>query len=198
MRGGRMTKAMAGAVAGVLLAVAPSARGASGEVRSVGTYSFPLSGLSIDVGVRPRVLLWCQGISLLGVVLPDDANVECGSASQKRQLPRAFGLRDGRCEADGRTISFGFLVSRKAWLYGTTGKGPEERSALLLHRFEGSMQEGRLKGALVQVDVSHPGYAFQKKIVESEQLTSEQLSFPDEAAWQAGIAQSYCVSPAER
>ena len=178
--------------------VAPPANGAGAEVRPVGAFSLPLAGLSVDVGARPRVLMWCQGLSLLGVVLPDDGKVVCGSGSQKRQLPRAFGVRDGRCEADGRTISFGFLVSRKMWLFGAGGKGPEERSALLLHRFEGSVQEGRLNGSLVQVDVAHPGYAFLKRAVESELLPNEQLGFPDEAAWQVGIAQNYCVSVPER
>jgi len=185
-------------MAGVLLAVAPPAKGAGGEVRPLGAFSLPLAGLSIEVGAKPRVLLWCQGLSLLGVVLPDDAKVECGSSSPRRQLARAFVARDGRCEADGRTISFGFLVSRKMWLFGAGGKGPEERSALLLHRFEGSVQEGRLNGSLVQVDVAHPGYAFQKRAVASEPLPNEQAGFPDEAAWQVGINQNYCVSLAER
>src|SRR5262245_30503540 len=72
MRKRRMGKPIAAWMAGVLLAIALPANGAGAEVRPLGAFSLPLAGLSIDVGTKPRVLLWCQGPGLLGVVLPDD------------------------------------------------------------------------------------------------------------------------------
>jgi len=171
----------------------PVSWSAAADVKPIGAFPFALSGLSVDVGSEPRVLLWCQGPTLLGVVVPDDGKVECG-ASQKRVLPRAFLLRDGRCEADGSGVSFGFVVTRQAWLFGSDRHAPKARVALLLHRFEGSLKEGRLTGSLVQVDVSHPGDAFRKKGVDGALLPSAQPSFADEAAWRTGVAQMFCVA----
>jgi len=178
----------------IVWGVVPASWSAAGDVKPIGAFPFALAGLSVDVGATPRVLLWCQGPTLLGVVLPDDGKAECGT-SPKRVLPRAFLLRDGRCEADGSGVSFGFVVPRRAWLFDSGGRAPQARVALLLHRFEGSVREGRLAGSLVQVDVSHPGYAFRKKSVEAGLLPSEQSSFADEAAWRTGMAQTFCVAP---
>jgi len=163
-------------------------------VKALGAYPLPLPGLSANTGATPRVLLWCQGVNLMGVVVPDEKASGCGTASQKRVRPGAFLLRDGRCEADGGTVSFGFLVSRKAWVYESGGRVPEARTVWLLHRFEGSLRAGELKGALVQVDINHPGHPFQKTSAEVAALPSEQPSFTDEAAWRSGIAQTYCLA----
>jgi hypothetical protein len=182
---------------GAAAVVASVSTALAADVKPVGAFQFPLSGLSVDVGQKPHVVLWCQGLALLGVVVPDDGKADCSTPTQKRVLPRAFLLRDGRCEADGSSISFGFLVPRKAWLFESGGRIPEERVALLLHRFEGSVRESQLTGSLVQVDVSHPGYAFQKRTVEAGLLPSEQPSYADEGAWRTGVTQSYCVAAAE-
>ncbi len=184
------------AIASVTVAGIASAVEAA-EVKARGVFHFPMAGLSVDVGPNPRVLLWCQGTTLLGVVVLDDGRAQCGAAVQKRELPRALVLRDGRCEADGRGVSFGFLVARKSWLFDSGGRLPEERSVLLLHRFEGSIVGSRLSGSLVQVDVSHPGYAFQKKRLEAEGLPSEQPPYSDEAAWHEGVSQIFCLASTE-
>jgi hypothetical protein len=133
----------------------------------------------------------------MGVVVPDDKLNACGSGAQKRSAARALLVRDGRWEADGSLLSFGFLVSRKAWVFVETGRAPEGRTVWLLNRFEGSLKGGQLKGAIVQVDVNHPGYPFQKKSVESENLQTEQASFSDEADWRAGMSRTYCLSAGE-
>jgi hypothetical protein len=163
-------------------------------VKPVGVYPFLLPGLVGSPDATPKALLWCQGGNLMGVVVPDEKTAECGSTPQKRPAPSAFLLRDGRCEPDGSTISFGFLVSRKAWVYESAGRTPEERTVWLLHRFEGSLKAGQLKGVLVQVDVNHPGYPFQRKSVEVEGLAAEQASFADDAAWHSGLAQTFCLA----
>ncbi len=67
----------------------------------------------------------------------------------------------------------------------------------LLNRFEGLLKAGQLKGALVQVDVNHPGYAFQRKVVEADALQGEQASFNDEASWRGSMSQTYCLSTSE-
>ena len=183
---------------GAAVAVATVSTTLAADVKPVGAFQFPLSGLSVDVGEKPHVLLWCQGLTLLGVVVPDDRTADCGTPPQRRVLPRAFLLRDGRCEADGSSISFGFIVSRRAWLFESGGRVPEERVALLLHRFEGSARGSQLTGSLVQVDVSHPGYAFQKRNVDAGLLPAEQPTYADEAAWRAAVAQTYCLASGER
>jgi hypothetical protein len=142
-------------------------------------------------------LLWCQGSKLVGVVVPDEKLNDCGSGSQKRSAARALLVRDGRCEGDGTSVSFGFLVSRKAWVFLEAGRAPEERTVWLLNRFEGSLKAGQLKGAMVQVDVNHPGFPFQRKSVEAEALQMEQASFSDEAAWRGSMSQTYCLSASE-
>jgi hypothetical protein len=170
-----------------------SVSGASGaDVKPAGTYPFLLPGLSASPQAKPKALLWCQGVNLMGVVVPDERSRDCGTASQKR--PTALLLRDGRCDPERGAVSFGFLVARKAWVFEGGGGVPAERIAWVLHRFEGSLKEGQLRGVLVQVDISHPGYAFEKKDVDVEALPAEQASFADEAAWRSGIAQTFCLA----
>jgi hypothetical protein len=170
-----------------------SARGGAGaDVKPAGAYPFVLPGLSAGPDARPKALLWCQGANLMGVVVPDERSHDCGTASQKR--PTALLLRDGRCELNSGAVSFGFLVARKAWVFEGGGRVPAEQTGWLLHRFEGSLKEGQLRGVLVQVDISHPGYAFEKKNVDVEALPAEQVSFADEAAWRSGIAQTFCLA----
>lgn len=178
---------LAGCIAAVSAASEPA-------VKPVGTYPFVLPGFSVSPDAKPKALLWCRGVSLMGVVVPDEKSSDCGTASQKRSAPRAFLLRDGRCETDGSTVSFGFLVPRKAWVFKAAGGAPGEQTVWLLHRFEGSLKAGRLRGVLVQVDVNHPGYQFQKKSVEVEALPAEQASFTNDTAWSDGIAQTFCLA----
>jgi hypothetical protein len=67
----------------------------------------------------------------------------------------------------------------------------------LLLRFEGSVKAGQLTGALVQVDVNHPGLPFQRTSVEAEALPREQqASFTDETTC-SGIAQTFCLAAGE-
>lgn len=162
-------------------------------VRAVGVYPITLPGLS-GPEASPKALLWCRGTDLVGVVVPDDKGNGC--SSPKRSAPGAMLLRDGRCDAGG-VVSFGFLVGRKAWVYGGTGRTPVERTVWLLHRFEGSVVAGQLKGVLVQVDVNHPGYAFQPTTVETGSLPEQQASFPDETTWRGGIDQAFCLAAGE-
>jgi hypothetical protein len=164
-------------------------------VKPVGAFPFVLPGQSATPGSPPRAHLWCQGVNLLGVVVTDEKANSCDRTAPKR--PTALLLRDGRCEPDGSALSFGFLVSRKAWVYESTGKEPDERTVWLLHRFEGSLKAGQLKGTLVQVDVNHPGYAFQKSPIEVDALTGPQSSFADESAWRSSIGQTYCLAAGE-
>jgi hypothetical protein len=178
---------IAGCLASVSAASEPS-------VKPVGVYPFLLPGFSVGPDAKSKALLWCQGLNLMGVVVPDEKSNNCGTASQKRFAPRAFLLRDGRCEPDGSILSFGFLVSRKAWVFEAAGGVPEVRTVWLLHRFEGSLKAGQLKGVLVQVDVNHPGYSFQRKSVEVEALPAEQTSFTGETAWRGGIEQTFCLA----
>jgi hypothetical protein len=166
-------------------------------ISPVGVFPFLVPGLSAGPSAKPEALLWCQGSKLLGVVVPDDKLKDCGSGSQKRSAPRALLVRDGRCDAEGSAVSFGFLVSRKAWVFVEGGRSPEERTVWLLNRFEGVLKARQLRGALVQVDVNHPGYAFQRKVVEAEALHEEQASFSDETAWRGTMLQTYCLSTSE-
>ena len=166
-------------------------------VKPAGVYVFSLPGLSPSPEAKAKALLWCQGGNLVGVVVPDAQSKECGVASHRRSVPSALLLRDGRCESDGSTVSFGLLASRKAWVYERSGRVPVERKVWLLHRFEGSLKDGQLRGVLVHVDVNHPGYAFEKKSIEADSLSEEQGAFPDETAWRNGIAQAFCLEAGE-
>lgn len=179
-----------GGVASLVTAAEPGVRGA-------GAFPFLVPGLSAGPSAKPVALLWCQAGKLLGVIVPDDKLNDCGSGSQKRSAPRALLVRDGRCEADGTSVSFGFLVPRKAWVFAEGGRAPGERTVWLLNRFEGSLKATQLKGAMVQVDVNHPGYPFQRKSVETEALQMEQASFSDESAWRGSMSQTYCLSASE-
>jgi hypothetical protein len=68
----------------------------------------------------------------------------------------------------------------------------------LVLRFDGSLKAGQLTGALVQVDVNHPGLPFQKTSVEAEALPREQqASFTDETTWRSGIEQTFCLAAGE-
>jgi hypothetical protein len=129
----------------------------------------------------------------MGIVVPSDKPESCDGTQKK---PGAVLLRDGRCEADGTTVSFGFLLSRKAWVYEASGREPEERTLWLVHRFEGSLATDQLKGDLVQVDVNHPGFPFQKSKVDGASLGG-QSSFPDLASWRSSVSQSYCLATGE-
>jgi hypothetical protein len=181
----------------VLLGLAGSVGSASAATDStakpVGVYPLSLQGFSVSGGPQPKAHLWCQGVNLLGFVVPDEKSTECGTAAHKGSAPRALPLRDGRCEGDGSAVSFGFLESRKAWVFDAAGRKRVDRIVWLLYRFEGSLTAGRLKGALVQVDVNHPGSPFQSRNVDAQTLPDEQASFADEAAWRSGVAQAVCL-----
>jgi hypothetical protein len=182
---------------GMCCGLASSLSAAEPGVRPVGVFPFLVPGLSAGPSARPVALLWCQGSRLVGVVVPDEKLNDCGSGSAKRSAARALLVRDGRCEADGGSVAFGFLVSRKAWVFVEAGRAPEGRTVWQVNRFEGSLKSGQLKGALVQVDVNHPGYPFQRKGVEAEAVPTEQLSFADESAWRGSMSQTYCLSTSE-
>lgn len=167
------------------------------SVKPVGIYPLGFPGLPAKPDGKPRAMLWCQGSNLIGVVVTNDKSKDCGSASQRQSVPSALLLRDGRCDSDGGTVSFGFLLPRKAWTYEAAGRAPVERTVWLLHRFEGSLKAGQLKGVLVQVDVNHPGYQFQKTSVEAQALSEEQGVFTGESAWRGAIAQAFCLATAE-
>jgi hypothetical protein len=170
------------------------------SVKPLGVFPFVLPGLAASRDAQPKAFLWCQGATLLGVVVPETKNVDCNVAGQKRAAPRALLLRDGRCETGGTAVSFGLLVSRKAWVFDSAARTPtpQERTAWLLLRFEGSVKTGELTGAVVQVDVSHPGLPFQRTSVEAAALASEsQASFADETTWRNGIAQTSCLAAGE-
>jgi hypothetical protein len=169
---------------------------AESSVKPMGVYALSLPGFS-SPDAKPKAQLWCQGNTLLGFVVPEDKNTECGTPAHKGPAPRALLLRDGRCDADGGPASFGFLESRKSWVFDAAGKRRVEHNVWLLHRFEGTLKSGRLKGALVQVDINHPGSPFQKKDVEIEALPDEQTSFSDEAGWRSGTGQAFCVATGE-
>jgi hypothetical protein len=173
--------------------VSPEPLASGAGVAAAGAYSLALPGFSAGPAPPPKALLWCQGESLLGVVVPDEKSRDCGPASQRR--PRAVLLRDGRCGADGGAVSFGFLVSRTAWVVESASDKPEGRTMWLLHRFEGSVRDGRLSGVLVQVDISHPGRAFEKKSVAAPALVEEQPSFADEGSWRTDMGRRYCLAP---
>jgi hypothetical protein len=169
------------------------------SVKPLGTFPFALPGSTPSPDGQPRAILWCRGNGLVGVLAPETKAVDCSAAGQKRSAPRAFLLRDGRCDAEGGALSFGFLAPRKAWVFeGTSRRTPQERTVWLLLRFEGAVKAGQLTGTLVQVDVSHPGLPFQRTKVEADALPSgDQASFADEAAWRAGLEQAFCLATGE-
>jgi hypothetical protein len=167
-------------------------------VKPLGAFPFVLPGSTATRDAQPKALLWCQGANLLGVVVPEAKSIDCGASGQKRSAPRALLLRDGRCDAGGGAVSFGLLVSRKAWLFESSVPKPQERTVWLLLRFEGSVKSGQLTGGLVQVDVNHPGMPFQKTSVEGGALSQEeQASFTDETTWRSGMTQTFCLAAGE-
>ncbi len=172
----------------------PAEQAAGPGVKAMGVYPLLLPGLQAVPAGRPKVRIWCQGLKLLGVMVPDESPAKAATA-QGRSLPSALLLRDGRCESEGGGVSFGFLLPMRAWIFdgGTRTAAPEERITWLLHRFQGTVSEQGLKGALVQVDVSHPGFAFQETKVEVGALAEEQASFADEKAWLEDIGRSLSV-----
>jgi hypothetical protein len=170
------------------------------SVKPLGVFPFALPGSAASRDAQPKAFLWCQGATLVGVVVPEAKSVDCTVSGHKRAAPRALLVRDGRCEAGGTAVSFGFLVSRKAWVFDSAERKPvpQERTAWLVLRFEGAVKSGQLTGALVHVDVNHPGLPFQKTSVEAEALASEsQASFADETTWRSGIEQTLCVATGE-
>jgi hypothetical protein len=82
----------------------------------------------------------------------------------------------------------------KAWIFDTAPHAaPEERTTWLLHRFQGIVSDRRLKGVLVQVDVSHPGFAFPEAKVEVEALAEDQASFADEKGLLEDVARTLSI-----
>jgi len=173
--------------------VVPAEQPATSGVKSIGVYPLLLPGLQAIPAGRPKVQLWCRGAKLLGVMVPDDSQPKAIPAAQGRSLPSAVLLRDGRCEADGGGVSFGFLVPMRAWIFDTARAAPEERTTWLLHRFQGTVSDRQLKGVLVQVDISHPGLAFREAKVEVDALGEEQASFADEKAWLEDIGRTLSI-----
>jgi len=167
-------------------------------VKAIGVYPLLLPGLqSVPVG-RPKVFLWCHGVKLLGVMVPEERQPKAVTTGQGRSLPPAILLRDGRCETDGGGVSFGFLVPMRAWIFDAAVRAaPEERTTWLLHRFQGSLSDRQLKGLLVQVDVGRPGFAFPEAKVEVEALGEAQASFADEKSWLEDVAQTFSVVRSE-
>jgi hypothetical protein len=175
----------------------PADQAATPAVTALGVYPLSLPGLQALPAGRPRILLWCSGVKLLGVMVPDESS-RSGTVAESRSLPSAILLRDGRCEADGGGISFGFLVPVKAWIFDTAVRTPpEEHTTWLLHRFQGTVSDHQLRGALVQADVSHPGFAFREAKVEVGALVEEQASFPDENTWLKNVARTFTLARAE-
>ena len=171
---------------------------AQAGVNAVGVYPLFLPGVDASPAAKPRVLLWCRGTTLLGVMVPGELNEQAGAAAQGRSLPSAILLRDGRCEADGSGVSFGFLLPMNAWVFDTAGtSAPEQRTTWLLHRFQGTVSDRLLKGVLVQVDVNHPGLAFREVEVEVGAVAAGQASFADENAWREDVARTFSLVDAE-
>jgi hypothetical protein len=180
---------------GSLVQASPAA---SPGVRAVGIYPLYLPGLEAGPGARPRVLLWCSGVKLLGVMVPGELRAVGSTEAQGGALPSAFPLRDGRCKVDGGAVSFGFLVPMKAWVFDTGVRTPpQERTTWLLHRFQGTVGDRLLKGVLVQVDVRHPGFAFREANVEAMALASDQASFADENAWREDVTRTFSLERSE-
>lgn len=174
------------------------AQAAAPSVKPFGAYPFSLPGSAAIPGAKPKVLLWCHGVKLVGVMVPAEARDRSGSATQNRPAPTAFLLRDGRCEPDGSSVSFGFLVPLQAWVFEAPARTPPaERTAWLLHRFQGSVTAGLLKGVLVQVDVNHPGYSFRESRIEVDTLPEGQASFNDEKGWLDSVARTFSLAQSE-
>jgi hypothetical protein len=174
-----------------------AAQAAEPSVKPVGAYSFRLPGLAASTDAKPRVLLWCHGVKLVGVVTPEGGHEDGGVVPQSKPLHAAFLVRDGRCEPDGGGVSFGFLVPLKAWVFESAGRGLEGRTTWLLNRFRGTLHGGQLKGVLVQVDVNHPGYSFQEHKIEAEAAPDAQASFADESEWHASMARAFSFAQSE-
>jgi hypothetical protein len=171
-----------------------AAEAAEPSVEPMGVFPFLLPGLQAPPDARPKVLLWCRGPKLVGLVVAAEGHARAGVARQSRPAPAALLLRDGRCEADRSGVSFGFLLPLKAWVFESQARTPPaERTTWLLHRFEGSARAGELKGLLVQVDVNHPGYAFRETRIEVDALSEPQASFTDESGWLGSVAQTYSL-----
>lgn len=167
------------------------------QVKPAGAYEFLLPGLQTSAEAKPKAFLWCHAARLVGVVVPSDVRDPAGGGAANRSLPSALVLRDGRCGADGQ-LSFGFLVPVKGWVFESAARTPPaERTTWLLHRFEGSLQGGVLKGTLVQVDVNHPGYAFREAKIEGATLPDPQAPFADEAEWLASMTRAFSFGPGE-
>jgi hypothetical protein len=175
----------------------PVVQAAEPSVKPVGAYPFLLPGLAGSPDVRPKVLLWCHGVKLVGVVAPESGHEDGSVGPQNRPSRTAFLVRDGRCEPDGSSLSFGFLVPLKAWIFESAGRGLEPRTTWLLNRFQGSVQGGQLKGVLVQVDVNHPGYSFHEHKIEAGALAESQASFADESGWHASMARAFSLAQSE-
>ena len=172
----------------------PAEPAAGTGVKAIGVYPLLLPGLQALPAGRPKVSLWCHGVKLLGVMVPDEPQQKAVATTQARSLPSAVLLRNGRCETDGGGVSFGFLVPIKAWIFDTAVRtAPEERTTWLLHRFQGTAIDRQLKGVLVQVDVSHPGFAFPEAKVEVEALAEDQASFADEKGWLEDVARTLSI-----
>ena len=185
------------ALASLACCFGSAVRAAEPTVKPAGVYAFSLPGLSQRPEAKAKALLWCQGANLVGVVVPEAKSAECGTTSPRRSVPSALLLRDGRCDADGGTVSFGLLAARKAWVYEPSGRVPVEHTVWLLHRFEGSVKTGQLTGVLVYVDVNHPGFPFEKRSIAAPALPEDQASFADETAWRSGITQAFCLEAGE-
>jgi hypothetical protein len=176
----------------------PAEQAAGPGVKAIGVYPLLLPGLQAIPAGRPRVYLWCRGVKLLGVTVLDESQQKAVTTAQGRLLPPAVLLRDGRCETDGGGVSFGFLVPMKAWIFDTAVRtAPEERTTWLLHRFQGTVSDRQLKGVLVQVDVSHPGFGFPEAKVEAEALGEDQASFADEKGWLEDVSRTLSIVRSE-
>ena len=177
--------------------IVPAEQPTAAAVKAVGVYPLLLPGLQAIPAGRPTVHLWCRGTKLLGVMVPDESQPKVIPAAQGRSLPAAVLLRDGRCEADGGGVSFGFLVPMRAWIFDTARAAPGERTTWLLHRFQGTVSDRQLKGVLVQVDISHPGLAFREAKVEVDAVGDEQASFADEKGWLEDVGRTLSLVRAE-
>jgi hypothetical protein len=176
----------------------PAEQATGSGVKAVGVYPLLVPGLQAVPAGRPKLRLWCNGQRLLGVMAPEESQQKAVTASQERSLPSAVLLRDGRCDADSGSVSFGFLLPVRAWIFDTAARtAPEVRTTWLLHRFQGTVSDRRLKGVLVQVDVSHPGLPFLEAKVEAGALGEDQTSFADEKGWLEDVARTSNVVRSE-
>jgi hypothetical protein len=176
----------------------PAEHAAGPGVKGMGVYPLLVPGLQAVPAGRPKLRLWCNGAKLHGVMVPEELQQKVVTTAQDRSLASAVLLRDGRCDADSGGISFGFLLPVKAWIFDTAARAaPEVRTTWLLHRFQGTVSERRLKGVLVQVDISHPGLPFLEARVEAAALGEEQASFADEKGWLDDVTRTFSVVRSE-